>query len=74
MTAVPDLKAAGHVSLRSALRVVTGTLLFAGPVLVSLAVIFTEGVSALIRVTAISMTGVSLALMVMAHLALRATA
>ena len=62
------------VSLRSALRVVTGTLLFAGPVLGSLAVIFSEGAGALIRVMAISMTGVSLALMIMACLALRATA
>jgi len=61
------------VRLRSALRVVTGTLLFAGPVLASLAVIFTEGTGALIRVVAISMTGVSLALMVMAHVALRVT-
>lgn len=47
------------ISLRSALRIITGTLLFAGPALASLAVIFTEEASLRIRVTAISMTCIS---------------
>ncbi len=59
------------VGLRSALRVVTGILLFAGPVLASLAMIFAEQADAIIRITALSMTGISLALMITVHLALR---
>jgi hypothetical protein len=58
------------ISLRSTLRIITGTLLFVGPTLVSLAVIFTEEASLPIRVAAISMTFISLTLMVTAHLVL----